>query len=467
MTAELSNRIKRTVAFSISFLLLISSFFNASAMEGELVEGNSQGDHPHTITQVSPAALNGIFSEASIRNNAFFHFTKFLSRADKEQLREVNKKCRDFIDLTYFGPVYDPAMRVIPFSSEISGGRIGTHIFTLLEQAQRSIIIASDQCTNEEFLDDLSTLQENRQLEGRPLDIFIVTGEHPGTKKALNSKPRSFISLAVPSNNDSARSGKMHNKFIIVDKDFVITGSPNLTFAAYNYNIESFVAIYHQFVAKLYFHYYQYIISGARYDYTREEYRHVQKLMHIFNTAPDNPIRVCLAPILDIKTFVIGELNASQDIDINMFLISRASAAVMGDDIVANLLAAHHGGAGVTIKVDYNQYEQTTYMSSALAPLQTVGANIYTVLKHSEGMQTKTKTIVTKPQFHDKLLLIKQREDDSKKVIIGSAGFTDNVQDNLNLENMVLIKVPEVYDFLLDHFNSINDSITSLDVKKI
>ncbi len=54
-----------------------------------------------------------------------------------------------------------------------------------------------------------------------------------------------------------------------------------------------------------------------------------------------------------------------------------------------------------------------------------------------------------------------------KKVIIGSAGFTDNVQDNLNLENMVLIKVPEVYDFLLDHFNSINDSITSLDVKKI
>jgi phosphatidylserine/phosphatidylglycerophosphate/cardiolipin synthase-like enzyme len=461
MTAKFFKKIKNAILF------LMLTFPNISAMEGELVEGSSQNSHSPTERHVSSVAIYGIFSEESIRNKVFFHFTEFLSRDDKGQLREVNKKCRDFIDLTFFGPVYDPAMRVIPFSSEISGGRIGVHIFELLKQAQHRIIIASDQCTNEEFLDDLSTLQNNRQLVGAPLDIFIVTGEHSGTQKALNSKPRGFVSLPIPSNNDQARSGKMHNKFIIVDNNFVITGSPNLTFAAYNYNIESFVAIHHQFVAKLYFQYYQYIISGARYDHTREEYPHVQKMMHVFNTAPSNLIQVCLAPILDIRTFVIRELNASQDIDVNMFLVSRASATIMGDDIVANLLAAHHGGSRITIKVDDNQYQLSSYMLPALAPLQAVGANVYTVLKHSESMQTRTKTITTKPQFHDKLILIKQRENNAKKVIIGSAGFTDNVQDNLNLENMVLIKIPDVYDFLLDHFNSVNDSIGSLEVKKI
>ena len=82
-------------------------------------------------------------------------------------------------------------------------------------------------------------------------------------------------------------------------------------------------------------------------------------------------------------------------------------------------------------------------------------------------MSTRTKKVIdTRPQFHDKLILI-QLADGSKKVFIGSAGFTNNVQDNLNLENMVLLGIPSIYDVLLNHFTVIDASRRNLDVARL
>ncbi|MEI8295997.1 MAG: phospholipase D-like domain-containing protein [Alphaproteobacteria bacterium] len=384
----------------------------------------------------------------------------YLPSCDKGLFREVSRKYRDIRDLTFFGPVYDPSMYITPFSSEISGGTIGSNIFKLISAAQRRIIIASDKCTNEEFLDDLLALHLGAGK--MPLEIRIVTGEDRQTQTLFSkAKYANLIHQLVKSNRN--RSGKMHNKFIVIDDDVVITGSPNLTYAAYNYNVESFVAIHHKFVAKLYFRYYHYIISGKdKYDNTQDEYRRVGKMMHVFNSAPGNPIQVCLAPILDIKSFVVREFDSSQLIDINMFLVSRAHSP--DDDIIANLLRARQGGAAITIKVDEEQYKKFKYIPKALAPLIDFGVTAYTVSKNSEKIKTRTKRITTIPQFHDKLALIRHK-DGSAKVFIGSAGFTDNVQDNLNLENMVLLRIPEIYEQFLIHFNAVNGA--RLNVKKI
>jgi hypothetical protein len=176
-------------------------------------------------------------------------------------------------------------------------------------------------------------------------------------------------------------------------------------------------------------------------------------MMSVFNAAPRNPLRVCLAPILSIKDFVTGELNHSQAININMFLVSRAKAP--DNDIVHNLVRVGREGCNITIKVDEAQYRTMPYVQRALNPLLEIGQAVYAVSKDSEEWPTRTKRIQTIPLFHDKLVLIRLK-DGGKKVLIGSAGFTDNVQDNLNLENMVLIFMPEIYDNLLGHFNSIN-----------
>jgi len=379
---------------------------------------------------------------------------------DQKQWRLVSKLYRDKIDLTFFGPVYDPQMKFESYSSEVSGGTIGSHILNLLSKAKDRVIIASDKCTNEELLDDLVDLQRRNN---NPLEIRIVTGNDRATNQLMTqAKYSGIVWTSIASNNDN--SGKMHNKFIVVDDHFVITGSPNLTYAAYNYNVESFVAIYHRFVAQLYLRYYEYVISGNdKYDKDKSEFQRVSKMMHIFNNAPDNLIKVCLAPIYDIKSFIVSELNSSQIVDINMFLVSRAS--VPSNDIVDNLLNVVSEGGKVTIKVDGRQYDAFKYMRAALSDLARRG-EVYKVSKKSKKWRTRTKEIRTMPQFHDKLVLIQQK-DGVKKVFIGSAGFTDNVQDNLNLENMILIKTPEAYDSLLMHFNAINSSIEDLEMKKL
>lgn len=368
--------------------------------------------------------------------------------------------------------VFDPNMQIVAFSSEISEGTIGSHIFNFLKEANSNIIIASDKCTNEEFLDDLIGFTDEIEGIAPNVRVQIVTGDDEQTASTLSKDKYSgrITHQVIQGNPD--RSGKMHNKFIIVDHGLVITGSPNLTYAAYNYNIESFVAIRHQYLAGLYYLYYRYIVSGKnKYDEAQNEYQCVKNKLELFNNTPNNPIQVCLAPILSVKAFVIPELASSQIININMFLISRANP--QDSDIVAHLLNAANDGAQLSIKVDGLQYSMSRYMPLALAPLIAKDQSVFTVRKTPENIQTRTRPIQTKPQFHDKLVLITQ-VDGTKKIFIGSAGFTDNVQDNKNLENMILLKVQEdndqlqdIYNNLLAHFDSINSTRTGLTVTKM
>lgn len=119
------------------------------------------------------------------------------------------------------------------------------------------------------------------------------------------------------------------------------------------------------------------------------------------------------------------------------------------------------------IKVDGGQYERTDYMGKALKPLNDFEkVSLFKVKKAPLTWQTRTRSIDTKSTFHDKLILISQ-SDEVQKVFIGSAGLTTNVQDNLNLENMLCITHPGVFNFFKDHFDSIRDKERNLEVETI
>lgn len=249
----------------------------------------------------------------------------------------------------------------------------------------------------------------------------------------------------------------MHNKFIVVDGQKVITGSPNFTYAAYNYNIESCVVIENPYIARLYQEYYEYII-----DQTEEKKTRVRELMNKWNNVENIPVQVCLAPLINIAEFIINRISAVQIININMFLISKANNP--DNDIVTYLSNASKEKAKVTVKVDAKQYNQCEFMKDAIQALMDNDVTVSTVEKNSQRVNTRTKNHVrTIPQFHDKLILVEYK-DGTKKVIIGSAGFTTNVQDNLNYENMVSINDATTYNFLLNHFNSIENSRSGLKI---
>lgn len=316
------------------------------------------------------------------------------------------------------------------FSSEVNIESIGRNISDIVSTAQSSIIIASDKCTYVEFLDTILKLSNQTPN----LTTSIVIGDDEQKKSILwDEKYQSFTRNSISKNQ---YGGKMHNKFIIVDNRIVITGSPNLTKAAYNSNIESFVSMENQRIGELYRSYYEYII-----DQTERKKEIVLNLMTSWNSYQKISTQICLAPLASIKEFIIKEINSAKIVKINMYLISRATQP--DGDIVSYLAEL---GEKVTVKVSKNEYDKQEYMKVAINELIDNGVHVFTVAKF------KPKGI-----FHDKLILI-EYENDIKKVVIGSAGFTTNVQDNLSFENMVSINHDPTYNFLLSHFDSITSS---------
>lgn len=433
---------------------------------------SGQGKHPQTLDANSEAVStkkrkiapeNALVLSEVLGQLEPCHLISFMARLSKDEwclLRLTSKGLCRVVDLVFFSPVYDPASSVEAFSSQVSPGTIGSNILELLQKAQRKILIASDKCTNEEFLDDLLDLKQQRNF-----DVQFITGEDRRTKDLLkNSKYSVFSHHSILGNPD--KSGKMHNKFIVIDDAVVLTGSPNMTYAAYNYNVESFVAITHRFVAKAYLRYADYITRGKdKYDKTQDAYKRVAKMLEIFNNAPNNTIKLAFAPMVNIGSFVAQELKQKNLIKIDMFLVSQAQTK---PDVIDTLGEACAKGAKICLKIDGAQYQSQTFMKDAVDFLRHKSVqDIYTVSKDKKKKKTRTGEITTNPQFHDKLILL-EGANGKRSVCIGSAGFTTNVQDNLNLENMVLINgYAEIYDNFFKHFQDIKDGNKDLHLTKI
>lgn len=276
--------------------------------------------------------------------------------------------------------------------------------------------------------------------------MTVITSDNHIITNDLLSKSKyagRIVHHAIAGNAD--KSGKMHNKFIVIDDTAVITGSPNCTYQAYNNNIESFVIIINRYVAYLYQAYTHYICSGKnKYDNTQPEYQRVARMLNFFNNS-QNILQVCLAPITNIGHFVPVYFQQASILRISMFLVSNNASP---PDIMRELEKVVTSGGTVSIKVDKEQYDTMGFVRKALKPFITRKQSVETVSKHPAKMGGFT------PALHDKLILI-EKVDGTKFVIIGSAGFSTNVQQNLNLENMVMIMDPSVYNFFLGHFNKL------------
>lgn len=352
--------------------------------------------------------------------------------------------------------VDDPLQNIQCFSSQLDGN-IGQLILVQLRQAKYKIVIASDKCTNEEFL---RSLLDN---VGNEVEIEIITGADKATDSLFraNCWPRlKHITVSLPGN------AKMHNKFMIIDNCSVITGSPNLSYAAYNYNIESFVRVDHKFIAYAYANYYLYMksVAQAKNILVTSSRSYVQKLLDVVNIQ-SNRVHAYLAPIVNIKNEIQNALNQPlKVVDINMFLVSHSGD--QKSDIISSLVGAVKQGAKLTMKVDAGQYKRLPYVRLAVESVVKVGGEVFTIEKSSEVVNTQTKTIESRPQFHDKLILIKYANN-QKRVIIGSAGFSTNVQLNLNLENMVSVSSDAIYDRLLLHFLAIRHDAGNVIEKRI
>lgn len=167
---------------------------------------------------------------------------------------------------------------------------------------------------------------------------------------------------------------------------------------------------------------------------------------------------------------------------ISMFLLSHS----LDKPDVIDMLANINKFAEVRIFVDSNAYDTFTndsgefFVKDSLNELvKYENIKAYAVKKNvSQWQDPVTGSVDPNPKvtYHDKLISIQEKDENGKVVrsdiIIGSAGLTDNVQDNFNLENMLLIHVdkmlpykyigPNIHNIFVKHFSTIRKSNNSL-----
>jgi len=327
---------------------------------------------------------------------------------------------------------------------------LATKIQNFIGQSTSEIKIAVDQFTNLNLAQSLVNLS-NREY---PISIKVITGDNEGSKQ---KNPKNYQKLSekikgskvIVERKLTEGSCKMHNKFIIIDDSSIMTGSPNLTIAANN-NSECSVTIQNdRELANIYNMFFNSILEGPN--------PALDDLLTSYNDNYQDRINICLAPTLSVRDFIKENINDAQNILINMFLISRAKETGSKNDIIAALEEASDRNTSIEIRVDGLSYDSKKFMRDAL---------IY--LKEKENVKISKVYLKKKKLFHDKLLLVTKNNTD-EIVILGSAGFTDHVQDNKNYENMIAIKNnTEIFYYFHDHFDAIkSDNSKIFKVQKL
>jgi phosphatidylserine/phosphatidylglycerophosphate/cardiolipin synthase-like enzyme len=115
-------------------------------------------------------------------------------------------------------------------------------ICDLIDSAERSIDFAYYILTDVEITKSLE-LAKKRGVKVRGL----VDKSLSNNKSSNKLKDNGIIKTL------SKKNGIMHHKFMIIDREIVLTGSYNLTYSAYMKNDENFVLIHNDSIAAEYF----------------------------------------------------------------------------------------------------------------------------------------------------------------------------------------------------------------------
>ena len=117
-------------------------------------------------------------------------------------------------------------------------------IVKYIEMAKKTCYICVFNVTN----DDLCRAVLGRHKAG--VDVKIITDDECSTNKG--SDIQKFADAGIEVRTDDAPTYHMHDKFMVVDGKFVLTGSFNWTFQAGNSNQENVLIVDHPYYCEKY-----------------------------------------------------------------------------------------------------------------------------------------------------------------------------------------------------------------------
>lgn len=235
---------------------------------------------------------------------------------------------------------------------------------------------------------------------------------------------------------------KMHNKFWVLDRNAVITGSPNVSFSGLEGgNLETFIIIRSPRVASLFSDYLK--LLQSRDPFQGPEHESLKKALLQYNSE-EHQLKLAMAPVINITDFVLENLRDAVKITIRQFLISPKNRNVSGKDILTLLCGMAEKGVDIEIYLDESQYESQNFVKTAVTQLLKSGCKVF----------VQKPVVVINPDaeglMHDKLILA-TLHNGVQRTLLGSAGFTIDVIANNNAENFICTDVPGIYQTCLRH----------------
>lgn len=164
--------------------------------------------------------------------------SKMTSDEDKEVLNNLRQHVAQVED-----DLYRPKPRYIDAFFFPNQDNV-TKLERYIRMAKKSLLICVFNLTNDKLADAI------RHVQSQGVDVRIITDDETMTNKGNDCQD--LANEGIPVRTDNSERAHMHNKFMLVDSTFLLTGSFNWTFQAGSSNQENLLVVDHPFYLERY-----------------------------------------------------------------------------------------------------------------------------------------------------------------------------------------------------------------------
>jgi len=169
-------------------------------------------------------------------------FEVALSKMGSDSDKEVVSNLRKHVAQVAFD-LYRPKPRFLDaffFPNNANVNKVVTYI----KMAKKSLLICVFNLTNDVLADAIKSVHS----QGVP--VRVITDDE--CMKNKGNDCQALADSGIPVRSDDSEQNHMHNKFMVVDNTFLLTGSFNWTFQAGNSNQENLLVVDHPFYIERY-----------------------------------------------------------------------------------------------------------------------------------------------------------------------------------------------------------------------
>lgn len=321
----------------------------------------------------------------------------------------------------YFNQSVDNTVSI--YTDAQTSSNLADTICKYIDMAENELDIALWDNGNDQIVDCIN------EAFNRGVQVRYITSSN-----ALNSGLSNLnASIPVLERNSGVSSDVMHNKFVIIDENYLFTGSMNFNDGAINDDYNNLILIHNPSMCINYRVEFEEMWGGAGVNYNLTESK-----FGIDKT--DNTIHQITIGGVDVESYFSPTdqttLHIIEEIDAADYTLDIAMFTFINNDISDAVIAAHDRGVEVRCIIENENYIGSEFNNLVSAGIPT--------LSH-DGVAF---------DFHHKYCIIDAKHVDSNPTVIsGSHNWTNSAEEEYD-ENTLIIHNPLISWQYLEEFSA-------------